>query len=370
MTQRRWRGRLAVTFVALSLLLAACGGGGDPGDDAVAPKEKLTKVTFLSGRPAAHVQQAYIYVPMELGYFADEGLDVTSEYTGGSTEALQLLLGDKGFIANPNSSTLLDAAGKNLDLIGVYQRTYGSPFAFVVPEDSPLTEFSADQLKGKTIGISEFAGGEVPLLRAALREIGLKEGKNVTLLPIGGGDAAALNAINEDRVQMYASALPDMATLASAGFTYRDLTPSSHRTFPGNAFTVRPQDLKDNPDQVVGFLRAVAKGNLFMQTNLAAALEISKKYAPESFQEEGFAENFMKGLFPLDVPPDSIKEIGAFDMAGWQQYQDFLTSGLAGEDAIAEKVDVTKVLDDSLIAKINDFDHDSVLTEAREFGSS
>src|SRR5258708_25113591 len=87
------RSKMGLACVAgLSLLLAACGGGS--GKDAAAGGEGaggLTKLTFLM--PAPSVMQFHPWqIAKELGYFAEEGVDVEIVAGDGSSSILQQII--------------------------------------------------------------------------------------------------------------------------------------------------------------------------------------------------------------------------------------------------------------------------------------
>lgn len=118
---------------------------------------------------------AWRYLADALGYFEEEG--VTQEFvyqTGGAPLAVSGAV-DVAFLDVPET---LNAFHAGQELKAVFQPAYTLILGVFVPEDSPIQTFNADDLRGQTIGITEFAGGEVPVVRALMGRIGLVEGED------------------------------------------------------------------------------------------------------------------------------------------------------------------------------------------------
>src|SRR3954464_1862103 len=62
----------------------------------------LRKITYLNYNVVLELGDAPLWlIPHAMGYFADEGLQVDIQNSGGSSAAIQLLTRRKGQIANP-----------------------------------------------------------------------------------------------------------------------------------------------------------------------------------------------------------------------------------------------------------------------------
>jgi NitT/TauT family transport system substrate-binding protein len=363
------RAMLAVLVLAFALVVAACGDDDDSRDQAASggssePAEPA-EVTYLSSIPIPHVYDTPWFVGQELGYFEDEGIDLKIEHTSGSEQAISLLIAGKGDFAAVNSAPFVEALNNGRDLTSIYNWVYQTPFMWAAPEGSEVTEITADQLRGKTIGITEFAGGEVALVRGYLEVLGLAEGEDVQLLPIGEGDAATVQALRDGQADVYVSNRADVATINAAGLPMTDITPDEMNTFPGAAVIVSPETLENESDALTRTLRALAKATLYTETNMDAAIQAMGNQAPEAVAEEEFATNFLEAVFPTFVPPDSVDGFGYHLVDGWQAYVDFLaeSGGLEGD------LDITSRLTDDLLAEVNEFDHEEVTREANAAGS-
>jgi ABC-type nitrate/sulfonate/bicarbonate transport system substrate-binding protein len=349
----------------LSLLLAACGGGS--GKDAAAGGEGgLTKLTFLM--PAPSVMQFHPWqIAKELGYFTEEGVDVEIVAGDGSSSILQQIISGNADAGLPSPGATMLAASTGRDLVTIYQYEYSNVFTLAASKESGIT--SVEQLRGKAVGVSDLAGGEVPLVRAALKEAGLEEGVDVTITPVGEGGSLTLNALQEGKIQAYASSLFDEALVTAAGYPMVDILPERLQAFPANSVVTTPKMLKEKGPAMVGMMRAVAKAILFTEINPDAAIAIAGKYAPEEFSDPAVVKSGWAAITKLKTVPAGIADEprGTFVKDSWTEYMEFLQQGTQEEGALQGPVDLGTLLDSSYLEEINDFDHEAVIKQAEQY---
>ncbi|MGY1706741.1 ABC transporter substrate-binding protein [Geodermatophilus sp. SYSU D00697] len=357
------------------LLLAACGGGAEGSGGSGGGGG--TEVVELSAFPGDHILQGPIYLAQERGFFEEEGLDFGLEYPGSTVRAIQSVVGGQIGIAWTDAFGVLTAQSQGFDLISVYSTYRGSGFDFAVPEDSDITGWDAGSLRGARIGITAFDGGEVPLLRGALAAIGLTtEGEDFELVPVGEGGAETAEAIESGDVAVMAGGAHDLEALRSRGVEIRFITPDLTERFPGHVYAVTPDMLENDREAVVGFLRAHARGLIWLKENPACVAEVAMERAPETVGDldaEGvasFVQNFWVGNNETHFDPASPdhQRFGAQDTAGWEEYQSFLIEGaIEGEDGvvITEPLDVESFVSNELIDEVNDFDQQAEAEAAR-----
>ena len=130
----------------------------------------MTTASFVFPFGAPHVGLlAEHYVAQEMGYFAEENLTEDLQY---KTDLLPLIAGGTANYARVTPVNALNAFAQDKPLKMIMQATYGFVFGVAVPTDSPITEFNVEAFRGKTIGITEYASGEVPMLRALISASG------------------------------------------------------------------------------------------------------------------------------------------------------------------------------------------------------
>jgi ABC-type nitrate/sulfonate/bicarbonate transport system substrate-binding protein len=342
--------RLIVIFATFSLVVAACGddggtattAGGDGGTTAASGE--MTALTVLL--PVDSPNMYGFRVADAEGYFEDENLDVTLEFVDGSGAAIQQLLAGNGEIASVGTGTVAEAIEEGHDNVRAVGNTnYGSVFLLTVPEDSDIQ--SPADLEGARIGISELSGGEVPVVRGIVSAAGFDPETDVELVPIGTGTALAVRAIEEDQVDAYGGSVNDIVAVEVQGLDLRTLDPGDLSGVPALPLVTTQEYIDSNPEAVEGFLRAVARGAEFGQTNPDETLAILMEQSPEQFTDET-GERIFELVLDLWQPPEGV----AFheqSVESWEYFFDIIAVELP------EGTDLNQIIVDDFVAAANDF---------------
>ena len=146
--------RRTVLLAVMIALLSACGQA-----------EPSSPVTIAMGF-IPNVQFTPLYVALERGYFAEQGIEVELDY-GMETDLLQRLgTGDLQFaIASGDQVALARAAGLPVTMVANWYRRF--PVCVVSLEESGITE--PTDLIGKTVGIPALEGASYIGWQAFLR---------------------------------------------------------------------------------------------------------------------------------------------------------------------------------------------------------
>jgi NitT/TauT family transport system substrate-binding protein len=332
------------------LALAGCASGGDAG--ANGGSDKLTML-FPVG---SIIQYHPWYIAEEKGWFKEEGVNVALEIGDGSSGILQQVISGNADAALPSPGAVLTAVNSGHDLRMIYQYQYGNIFSLGVPASSDIKEPS--QLAGTTIGVSEMSGGEVPLVRAVLRDAGVgidSGGNSAHLLEVGAGGALAIQSLQKGDVQSYSSNLFDLATMESQGIPMRNILPENIRSFPANGVVVTADALKNNKDSLAAMQRAVAKATKWAEENPEEAKAIAAKIAPEEFEDQKVADAAWTVAVELRTPSHPETLMGTPLRSGWDLFYEFLQQGDEMEGAVADNLNLDKLLDLSLLESINSF---------------
>lgn len=348
---RRWR--LLTVAVLAATTLAACGSGADT-------PEETTEVEFLL--PFAESIFYYgITVARDMGYFAEEGLEVETQDTGGSGFVTQQIAGggfDYGF--NTPAETLA-ALGSGQDMIVTFNQETGNIFGVRVPEDSDIQ--SVEDLEGKTLGITDFGGGEVPLVTAVLGEVGLGFDEEVEIQVVGPGGPLAFSSLQDGTVDAFAGAVNDWAALEAQGLRLRDILPPEFNEQPGDVIVMRRETWEDaeGRDVAVRLARAIAKGLYFGQLDHDAGLCIAKEFLPEEHEDPDFARAYFEEVAQLQEPvaPD---QWGFNDLQQWDFIQQLLIQG--GD--LEAPIDLEQHITNEPLEEINDWDRSAVEADAEE----
>lgn len=323
---------------------------------------ELEDFTFMF--PVESVTQYHpFFIAKELGYFEEEGLDVEFQDAGGSSAAIQQVIAGNADAALPSPGAFLNAVAQGYDLKWVYSYQYGNIFTLAAPADSGIA--SVADLSGKSVGVSELSGGEVPLVRAVLREAGLEVGSDVQLVPVGEGSALTIQAFQTGQIDAYSSNRFDIATIEAQGIDMNAILPEAAQGFPSNGIVVTGEKLSEDAEQIEGFMRAVAKAVAWSAANDEAAYELAARISPEEFENEPVARAAWETARELKTPPQSLADAphGSHFVEGFQAYHDFLRQGSEEEGALPQDVDLGAALDSSLIEAANEFDEAAVIQD-------
>jgi len=324
--------RAAPVGLVLALVLASCGAteaptASEPGD----ADGELTAITVVRPNPSV-VNMFNLCSAWGEGYFAEEGLEISTEAVDGVSPVLQALIADRAEIGVPAAGPVLlargQASGPDQEPVMFYNHFAQSTYGLVVPEDSEYQQ-PAD-LADTTVGVGTADGAEVFFVRSILTDAGLEEGTDYEILPVGDG-GPALAAFERGDIQSYAAAVPDMSTLNSQGLPVREITPDEFLTYFGIGFAATQTYIDENPKVIEGFARALVRGTEFGLANKEAALAHCAELNPE----EGANVEATTALF--DIVAERLRSVdgspwGVFSPEAWEAWEAALieTGELAG----------------------------------------
>jgi len=336
------------------------------------------KVVFLNYSVAPDLGDAPLWmVPYALGYFADEGLDVGIQESGGSSASLQFLAAGKGQFASSTPDQIMLARQEGLKVTSFFEhnRAYGSALVVTTASGIKTLDQLKAYLKGSAIGVSSLSSGRVPYARSWIRELGLKEDADVKLVAVGVGPQAAA-ALKTDRVRalvIYDAVYAAIEAETDVRFT-RFEADWQKPLFSGVVATTESL-LKEKPDLVARYGRALAKALVFSTTNPEAVIRIYWQLYPENKPTDAKEKDELRRsaaivksmiaswLTGMDQPDSKW---GAQTAEAWKQLQDYdLKGGL-----VSQAKPVTDFFTDQLVSKMNDFDVEAIKNQARIFNVS
>jgi NitT/TauT family transport system substrate-binding protein len=208
-----WRKRLSwvsVTSIVLVLFLSACGGSSSGTSSGNGPIPIKIMVGGLSKQ---------IYLPnmltQQLGYFKQEGLDVTliDEASGQSSEN-EVLAGQVDAGSGSYNHTIeLQAAGKQMESVVLLNVAPGEAEIISAKEANQI--HSVADLKGKNLGVTELGSGTQTLTTALLHKVGIAANQ-VHFIPVGAGDTF-IAALQQGRIDAGMTTEPTISRLLSTG---------------------------------------------------------------------------------------------------------------------------------------------------------
>jgi NitT/TauT family transport system substrate-binding protein len=330
------------------------------------------RVKYISAFPVMSLIVAnQTSIPRELGYFAEEGVQVEHSLSGagGTTGAVQLVATGDQDIGSGSSTPMLQRAsqGQDMGLVFFYNQVRDYSARIGVNAGSPARSFA--DLKGKAIGVPTLANEGVVFARYAAREAGLNPETDIRFVAVGVG-AQALQALRSGQVDALSAVRGVFAQMETLGFQFRYLPlPAATRSLFGPGLFARRDFLQKNRAAAIGVGRAVAKGTLFMLTNPTAAVRIHWKIYPEQMPQGVAPEKALQdALHVLTTQLDglrfgegeTIRQLGFYRPESVKALFDVYGYG----DKIANS---SRYFTNELIGEINAFDRDKVIEQARNF---
>ncbi|MFC5067402.1 ABC transporter substrate-binding protein [Flaviflagellibacter deserti] len=314
------------------------------------PSLALEKIVGVTAQGGPTAQLFPFFIAMEKGYYKDEGLDVDIKFSKGSSDgARQLAAGNVEF-AIVSAAALMQTQYAGFPLKVIMQVYYPDTFDIVVPEKSDIKSIA--DLKGKTLGLSDLAGGEVTMTRASLSVAGVKEGSEVKMVVAGEGDPTTIRSFEEGRIQAYAGAKRDILLIPAQGIPLRVITPPEVATFPGDGLAVRAETLKEKPETLAKLVRATLKGWAWAKAHPDEAFMLMKtKWAAATLGDNPVAEPFWKLVLAYYTAPSEVEKHGTILPARWKNYMDFMQLGEEEQKPLKGPVELDALLTNDVVDK-------------------
>jgi NitT/TauT family transport system substrate-binding protein len=362
-TDDRNRGRGAVKTSSAGLTIVALLFAAMAGASANAAEQ----FTLMFGQKTATASEAPSYfTPKHLGFFKDEGIEVTLQPTEGATQEMQLLAagnGDAGLGAPP---AILLARENGANVRAIFNSVASHGTAIAVMADGPIKD--PKDLKGKKIGVLSMGASRTLDGYAMVEAAGLNPKTDVEWLPVGFGVRAAL-ALQRGDVQ--ALVLWDLtyADMEANGFKLKYFTFPFQKDIFGYVAVTTDEKLAARRDAIVKLLRAIAKATIFQKTNPEATACI---YLIESGRWDAASDKAIAYKAALAVVEQTAKYssitaegVGQFPAGSWEKVRDYYVNlGVAKKKLPAGDYYVT---DPAFYAEINKFDRSKIEAMARAY---
>lgn len=262
--------RFLPILLVLTFLLASC---AKTSGTATQSPNSLVSISLPVGY-VPDVQFTPLFVAIEKGYYREEGLDVSIDYSMENDNTVLVGTGKLTFAVVSGEQVLL-ARAQDLPVTYVMAWYQQYPVGIVAKKSSGITSLA--DLKGKKIGLPGLYGANYIGGMALLDSAGLSA-KDVTLDSIGYNQVAALVAGQDDAVIVYTANEP--AQLQNQGIEYVLFKTSDAVDLVANGLISNEDTLKNNPELVKKMIRATLRGIEYTVNHPDESFEISKKYVP------------------------------------------------------------------------------------------
>jgi len=219
------------------------------------------------------------YIAKEKQLYKKYGLDVELIYIPSSTTTIAAVVSGSVAVGNISGGATANAAvgGANVVAVGCFINTL--PYELIVHESIR----SAQQLKGKTVGISRVGSSSDVAARVLLKELKLEPDKDVAILQVGGSTERAV-AFRTGRIAAFpsppgtihlAQGMPHRVLISTAdfpkGFAFPYVCPTTSKTY-----------LKNNRDAMKRLLMALIEATHFYKTHKEESKKIFAKYSRQN----------------------------------------------------------------------------------------
>lgn len=240
-----------------------------------APRKLRVAITSLSG------SMTVPWLAREAGIFKKHGLEVEVIATPSGVEGMNALIaGEISFLQIAGATTASAAVG-GADVIVI-----GTTINTLVLNLMARPEVEkAEQLRGKSIGISRFGTTIDTGARIALRHFGLAPEKDVSIVQLGGMESI-VPAMSGNRVQAGILSYPATARGKQLGF--RDLLDIASLNFPyaSTGITTRGEIVRKDPDLVRRYMAAQVEAIARMKRDRPFTIGVMSKFLRTTDSEQ------------------------------------------------------------------------------------
>ena len=322
---------LSFTLVLLLFLstLTGCGAKDTSG---------LTKVTL--SEVAHSIFYAPMYVAIEEGYFAEEGIDLELVTAFGADKVTTAVISGEADIAFMGSESTIYVHKQNADdpLINFAQLTQRAGNFIVARE--PMDNFKWQDLKGSEVLGGRKGGMPQMVFEYVLKKHGIDPKKDLKIdqsIDFGSTAAAFSGGKGDFTVEFEPSATA--LETEGAGFVVASLGEASGYV-PYTAFSAKKSFLEANPELIQSFTNALQKGMdyvnnhtpeeiamiiqpQFKETDLSQITTIVKRY----YDQNTWKENLVFSEDAFTLLQDILMEAGELDAP--VPYDELVTTAFA-----------------------------------------
>lgn len=284
---------------------------------------------------ALESNNAVWYLAQDRGFYKKNGLDVDLLFIPSTTTSVSSLVAGDVQVANASGGGVASAvvAGADLVMVSCYVNTL--PYELVVHESIK----SAEDLRGKSIGISRIGSASDVAARALIRGLGLEPDKQIPILQVGG-PAERAAAFRAGRIVGFPSP-PGMVHMAK-GMPLKILISTidfqKRFEFPYICATTTRSYLARQRETVKRVLMAHIEAVHFFKTRKDETKKIIAKYSRisnEAYLEDAYTASVkLYDAVPLVTRPGvetQIKEAVGRKPGAQMRYEDLVDESLVRE---------------------------------------
>ena len=283
------------------------------------------------------------YVAQELGFFEEEGLDVTVAVGNGADKSMTALLSDSADIAllGTEAGIYVYNEGKENHPKVFAQLTQRAGNFLISRQEEP--NFQWTDLKGKSVIGGRLGGMPELVLEYVIRENGMQKGKDVEI--INNIDFSSTAGAFTGNVGDYTVEFEPVASTLQENGTGHIVASLGEASgyIPYTVYMANDAFLQENTDAIESFTRAVYRGQQWVADHSAAEIaEVIQPQFPESYIDT------LTSIIDRYKSQDTWKEDPCISEEGFTLMQEIMKQG--GE--LSSPVPFDKLVDPSFAEKI------------------
>jgi NitT/TauT family transport system substrate-binding protein len=284
---------------------------------------------------ALETSNAVWFLAQDKGLYKKYGLDAELLFIASTTTSVTSLLAGDVHVANASGGAIASAAvaGAQIALVACYLNSL--PYELVVSESIK----SAEELKGKSIGISRLGSASDVAARALLRGLNLEPDKQVPIMQVGGSSERAA-AFRTGRIAGFPS--PPGVVHLTKGMPFRVLISTAdfkeRFEFPYICAATTKNYLARNRETVKKVIMAHIEAVHFVKTRKDESKKIMAKYARtnnEDYLEAAYSASAkLYDVVPLVTRPGvevQIKEATSRKPTSQLRFEDIVDESIVRE---------------------------------------
>lgn len=300
-------------------MLLLCGCGAKKNDSGSSKNLKELDVVLDWYPNALH---SFLYVAIEKGYYADEGLKVNIRFPSNANDAISLVAAGQADIGLYYQQDVIQArAEQNVPVKSIGAVVQGPLNIVLSLKDKNIT--SAKDLVGKTIG---YAGTELSeaLIRSIMQYVGA-DYSDVTMVDVGFDLMSSMTTGNVDAT-IGCLVNHEVSQMEEEGFEVNWFALDSYGvpTYYEGVFLANDDAIANDSETLSAFLRASAKGFADMKADPEGALKtLLANQNEENFPLSETVERKSMGVLLPMMETDSAAFLSQSD-ACWQENIDWM----------------------------------------------